>query len=567
MLTNKRFDSDKYYLGVLCKRGHEWEPGIEQSLRRKSDRACIGCNKFKNTTPIGEPVGELYILGRLCPTNHDYENTGKSLRHKKGGKCVKCSNLRSEKYDKTNREKILERKREYSRGKAKGTAPKPWEEWEIEILKANYEQVGTQATQKLLPHRPMSGICGKALKIGLCFTPKWQEWEIEFIKNNYSDMTFAEMSAYLPSRTEVAVEDKARKIGFKKHIHYWTPEEDKVLIANHGLVQVKELQNIFPNRLLGSIKKRIFILKLGKRVCKRWTEEEHELLRQTYCRHSRIANIKNIHNVLPRRQVKSIYNRGKLLGLSRHYIHSANLEFFADPNLLNSYWAGFIAADGCVTAKQTVKISLHTKDRGHLENFVKDVDFTGLVTDQIRVRSDKAFGKNSPTIESSTVSISCAPSWIIDLDRNFQVTRRKSLTLEPPLALNLECSLAFIAGYFDGDGSVCIRNMKGKYLRLAISFVGTKAVLEWIKTVLEDFIPLQEREGCKVQQKNPRWNEPGENPLYSYSLTGRRALILGQKFLELSIPLLERKKKIIQSFIDSKALNKTQVNYSQLTLF
>ena len=43
-----------------------------------------------------------------------------------------------------------------------------------------------------------------------------------------------------------------------------------------------------------------------------------------------------------------------------------NETFFEKPSRVNSYWAGFIAADGCVY-RNTLKITLSKKDKAHLE--------------------------------------------------------------------------------------------------------------------------------------------------------------------------------------------------------
>ena len=36
-------------------------------------------------------ISEKHYLGPLCKRNHDYNNSGKSLRHKKYRYCLKCS--------------------------------------------------------------------------------------------------------------------------------------------------------------------------------------------------------------------------------------------------------------------------------------------------------------------------------------------------------------------------------------------------------------------------------------------------------------------------------------------
>jgi len=40
-------------------------------------------------------------LGKLCVHGHDYKNTGKSLRYKKFGRCIKCAELRRQNHQLT----------------------------------------------------------------------------------------------------------------------------------------------------------------------------------------------------------------------------------------------------------------------------------------------------------------------------------------------------------------------------------------------------------------------------------------------------------------------------------
>ena len=42
-----KFNSDKHYLGTLCKRGHDWE-GTGKSLRNKRGRECLLCKIITN---------------------------------------------------------------------------------------------------------------------------------------------------------------------------------------------------------------------------------------------------------------------------------------------------------------------------------------------------------------------------------------------------------------------------------------------------------------------------------------------------------------------------------------
>lgn len=66
--------------------------------------------------------------------------------------------------------------------------------------------------------------------------------------------------------------------------------------------------------------------------------------------------------------------------------NSVNDDFFEVPNELNCYWAGFIAADGCIhTGKKqdVLSIFLALKDKNHLNRFKLDIDFDGQINEGV----------------------------------------------------------------------------------------------------------------------------------------------------------------------------------------
>jgi 5-methylcytosine-specific restriction endonuclease McrA len=97
------FDSAKWRLGIPCKYGHLW-PGTNFSLRSTyvSPKGvpisrCAGCKtgtrhpqdwliKFIDNPASGVPEGK--YLGILCPKEHNWHDTGYSLRRK--GACIEC---------------------------------------------------------------------------------------------------------------------------------------------------------------------------------------------------------------------------------------------------------------------------------------------------------------------------------------------------------------------------------------------------------------------------------------------------------------------------------------------
>lgn len=151
-------------------------------------------------------------------------------------------------------------------------------------------------------------------------------------------------------------------------------------------------------------------------------------------------------------------------------------NFFSSPNSINSYWAGFIAADGNIEkTNNRIRIGLSSKDRELLEVFKQQTNFSGPITDYESIAYNN--GKSYP---SSKLGIS-SKQWKNDLINIWNILPNKSLTLKPPELKNPENVLQYIIGYFDGDGSCGYNFHKGnqKYY-FVFNFVGTTEILKWI---------------------------------------------------------------------------------------
>lgn len=132
---------------------------------------------------------------------------------------------------------------------------------------------------------------------------------------------------------------------------------------------------------------------------------------------------------LERFNFKKKYNNVKL-----------NEEFFSDPNTEKSaYYAGFIAADGCVhygkmeNSQPVLSIEIHNKDIDILEKFDIGTD--------ISFRKTRDMCKKS--ISSSKI---CN-----DLEK-YGIIQNKTFTLTFPENINSDNIHHFIRGVFDGDG-------------------------------------------------------------------------------------------------------------------
>lgn len=168
-----------------------------------------------------------------------------------------------------------------------------------------------------------------------------------------------------------------------------------------------------------------------------------------------------------------------------YHKYSANYDIFEtiDSNE-KAYWLGFLAADGCNYQRESnasIILNIHQKDRSHLEKFQNFMNSNTPIVDHIQT---KGFSNNTPmskiVFNSKKMSADLAEKGVVP---------NKSLILQPP---NIESKfyLAFILGYYDGDGSLYKTN---QYNNFAFSLQGTKELLEWINTILDINLPLEKR--------------------------------------------------------------------------
>lgn len=227
-----------------------------------------------------------------------------------------------------------------------------------------------------------------------------------------------------------------------------------------------------------------------------WTNNELWLLKNNYG----IYTIKGIQkNFLPNRTEKSIGIKASRLGLKSNLScigkpkYTYNKYFFTTPNLNNSYIAGLIAADGNIHyRKNSYVFSIGFKERDFdlLENVKNIVEYDGPTQFTTKTLNGKVFHGYRFTINN------IKDDWLIDLNKHWNITEHKSLTLMPPNVTDLDLSLAFIAGYLDGDGSINI----SKRDIFQLSFLGTLPMLDWITKTLYNIEDNKEYVLPKISQ-------------------------------------------------------------------
>lgn len=114
-LQTQKYDESRYFLGKLCKNGHDFD-GTGYSLRQKHGKEeCMDCRRSRRRKIQQKESSEnaqkryklelqksistshaifdasRFYLGVLCSKKHDWQDTGYSLRHKHLSKCAACN--------------------------------------------------------------------------------------------------------------------------------------------------------------------------------------------------------------------------------------------------------------------------------------------------------------------------------------------------------------------------------------------------------------------------------------------------------------------------------------------
>lgn len=203
-------------------------------------------------------------------------------------------------------------------------------------------------------------------------------------------------------------------------------------------------------------------------ITKQYTEENKSLTTLSKMYHVSDKKIKDI-------LLKNGINLKTSSEFNRKYTHLYDYFKIIDSEE-KAYWLGFILADGYLSPKHNlVGIELKATEVEHLEKFKKDIK----ATNPIRIyKKNSTFGKQ----ETCRIELSKKET-MLDLMR-FGLTNNKSYDGKlPQISSNLKHHM--IRGYFDGNG--CITTKKdGKFY--AISFCGTKEILQSIEKTMEDFV-------------------------------------------------------------------------------
>ena len=260
---------------------------------------------------------------------------------------------------------------------------------------------------------------------------------------------------------------------------------DEILIAEYK--KLNSAYKVAKKLVISSSTASYRLKKLG--VLKKWKKEvDNNKLIDSYIKHQSVRKTAKDFDIS---HETARYKLKKLGVLNKPIIYNWNDNYFSKDNADVYYWAGFIAADGCVKLNskkyKQLSIGLSRKDHEHLEKFKKAIEFTGQIY------------KIAGNYDSSQIAISSGK--LFDDLARFNIVPRKSLIYTfPKWLIDHPLVNHFMRGYNDGDGSFYISKKKDRNIdQLYFSLRGTKEFLCIFNEILED--------KCKFKKhKEPRLN-------------------------------------------------------------
>jgi len=366
---------------------------------------------------------------------------------------------------------------------------------------------------------------------------RWTNQEDSFIKENFSILSYLQIAEKL-NRTRKSIAHRTIVLGLSIPISNWSKEEDDYLKNNYQNKTIKEMQLEFlTKRSEDSINQRAN--KTFNLFKIHWTPEQLELLRNK----SEIESCESFGKKIGKSECAT-YQMIAKLGLRTRANevgkYTINDDFFNEINPLSSFYAGWLAADGCVYTnknKNLVQLSLQSGDVDIIEKFIKDINYGGKPQ---FFRNDYGFGK--PGIQKVSISI-YSKKWVEDLNKNFNIGPRKSLTLLPPNIYDILNKLCYICGATEGDGCFGLHNISetNKNIHPYINISGTQELLNWIKLFYDKFYGEQALYNNKVLAKPNHIKKCIDKNVYQYTVSGLRAAKILRDMYNLPIPKLARK--------------------------
>lgn len=187
-------------------------------------------------------------------------------------------------------------------------------------------------------------------------------------------------------------------------------------------------------------------------------------------------NTRKISNTLKENDIEV---RGR-----RKFFYNENFFEVIDSNL-KAYWLGFLFADGCVRNIKNgyvLKIKLSNLDENHLFAFLNHI---GSNQKELRTETSKFKGKNGKSYQSTGKVLLVNSKKIVEDLVKLGCGQNKTNSIVFPI-INDNLIPSFILGYFDGDGCITQKKVKG-HTYYSVTFTsGSENFLDRTKKELLD---------------------------------------------------------------------------------
>ncbi len=277
----------------------------------------------------------------------------------------------------------------------------------------------------------------------------------------------------------------------------WTETEDSTLRELYGTLPAAEVGHRI-NRTEDAVWLRARTLGLDKRgEVAPWSEAELAELRRSY-------STDDPQEIAARlgRTVSAVYQQARFMGLTGRkflIVGSTVHDYFSEVTTAEqAYLLGLIAADGNVSsAHPRVILGLQAKDTPLME----------WVRDRLNPGANLSIASRN---DFAVLQIT-SRQMVEDLAK-FGIVPRKSRILGWPAQLGDDLLRPFLLGYFDGDGSACVRGDSGRPIWTVCS--GSEEFLIEMKEYIR-------RSTDVVMEKI---HHRPQSSLYQVATTGRQAL-------------------------------------------
>lgn len=238
-----------------------------------------------------------------------------------------------------------------------------------------------------------------------------------------------------------------------------------------------------------------------------------------------------------------IARKANLLGYSNNFIKVGKYGYdkgvFEKLNYEYVYWFGWLFADGTFYQNSEYSVFLcwecHISDEEFLQKFLNFMKCPAPIK-RYYIQNDKYILKDGDWHSKISIGISQAYPKIKEYFGNLVLKTYRGV---PPNLPNIELKLAFICGYLNGDGWICVHKKK-KSLTLGFASASV-SILQWIMDIFESFgLPSGH---SKTQDYNSSRTLSGckDSKAKYLRYNGVRALYLYEILKLAPVPILDRK--------------------------